>query len=103
VAKHLLNPNQTPNDDKNMGWSYSMRSENREMFFLYFEEGCNKPILTETIPKAEYEFNWFNPKNGEWIKSGKLQSDGRGSLKFPDFPGGGSVSNTDWALKIKAE
>ncbi len=103
VAKHLLNPNQTPNDDKNMGWSYCLRSENREMFFLYFEKGCNNPVLTETKPKTEYEFSWFNPENGEWIRSEKLQSDGRGSLKFPDFPGGGSVSITDWALKIKTE
>jgi hypothetical protein len=101
VAKHLLNPHQTPNEDQNMGWSYCMRSENRELFFVYFEKGCQKPVLNETKPETEYAFHWYDPVSGVWNTSGTLQSDGRGSLKFPDFPDGRSVSDTDWALKIK--
>lgn len=102
-AKHLLRPYQTSNTDNNMGWSYCMRTKNRDLYFLYFEKSCQKPVLTEALRETEYEFNWYNPSTGEWTRSERVKSTRRGFLEFPNFPDDGSVSNTDWALKIKAK
>ena len=101
-AKSLLRPFQTTNEDDNMGWSYCMRSENMDMFLLYFEKGCQKPLLTGALRNAEYDFHWYNPATGKWTGFERVTSTRRGFIEFPDFPGGGSVSGTDWALKIKA-
>ncbi len=101
-AKSLLRPFQTDNEDDNMGWSYCMRSENMDMFFLYFEKGCRKPLLTGALRNAEYDFHWFDPVTGMWTGFESVKSTRRGFIEFPEFPDGGSVSGTDWALKIKA-
>lgn len=100
-AKHLLKPYQTGNEDDNMGWAYCMRSENKDLFLLYFEQGCQKPLLYETQRDVEYEFNWYDPETGEWIKTEKVPANYRGFLQFPDFPEGKSISNKDWAVKVK--
>ena len=100
-AKHLLRPYQTTNEDDNMGWAYCMRTENKDLFLLYFEKACQKPLLTETQRDVEYEFNWYDPETGEWVKKEKLSANIRGFLQFPDFPGGKSTSGKDWAVKVK--
>lgn len=100
-AKHLLRPYQTANEDDNMGWAYCMRTEDKNLFMLYFEKGCKKPLLSETQREVEYEFNWYDPETGEWIKTERVSANIRGFLQFPDFPEGDSISNKDWAVKVK--
>ncbi len=100
-AKQLLKPHQTSNPDNNMGWSYCLSSENSDLYFLYFEQGCQKPVLSKTKKAAKYIFEWFNPENGQWSKSEKLISSNQGFIEFPDFPNGETISTKDWALKIK--
>ena len=68
---------------------------------LYFEKGCEKPLLYEAAREKKFEFNWYNPSNGEWVKSENVKSSIRGFLQFPNFPDNNSISNKDWALKVK--
>jgi hypothetical protein len=100
-AKHLLQPFQTTNEDKNMGWAYCMHSENRNQYLLYFEKDCPKPMLQETLRETEYILNWFDPVFGEWVRTDTVVSTIKGSLELPNFPDDRSISSKDWALKIK--
>jgi hypothetical protein len=100
-AKELLEPNQTPNEDQRMGWAYCLRSEAKDLFLLYFESGCEKPMICATLPAAEYLAHWFDTITGTWIETEPLESDGDGRLTMSDFPDGSSTSKRDWALKLK--
>ena len=100
-ARDLLQPHETPNDDKNMGWSYCMKNAAKDLFLLYFEAGCQKARLSGVQPEKEYKLDWFDPRDGKWVKSQNVTSDKNGYLVLPEFPGNESVSKADWALKLK--
>jgi hypothetical protein len=100
TARPLLEPNTTPNEDKNMGWAYCMATETKDLLFLYFEKGCQKPILSGVISKSNYELSWFETSTGQWIKTEQLKSDKNGQISLPDFPLGFDISSKDWALKL---
>jgi hypothetical protein len=98
--KQLLDPNQTQNEDKNMGWAYCMRTERKDLFMLYFEKDCPKAILIGTKPGAGYEMQWFDTSKGKWVKTERVRSDQTGKIKMPDFPTGSGISTRDWAVKL---
>jgi hypothetical protein len=100
-VRELLEPNQTPNEDNNMGWAYCMRTETKELFMIYFEEGCPIPLLNSANPSSDYGLQWFEPSTGQWVQQEKIQSDQDGKIVLPDFPDGSAVSIKDWALKLK--
>ncbi len=100
-AKQLLEPNQTPNEDKNMGWAYCMHTETKDMFILYFEKDCPKATLTGTIPSTNYEIHWFDASTGNWLETESVKSDQEGVISMPDFPAGSGISKKDWAVKLK--
>lgn len=101
TGRQLLVPNETPKEDKNMGWAYCMRTDTKDLFFLYFEKGCQKAILQGASSNKEYKVHWFETATGEWSKTETLKSNGKGDIEMPTFPSGVSISNTDWAVKIK--
>lgn len=100
--RSLLDPNQTKNPDQNMGWAYCMHTPSQKLFLLFFEKGCPKASLKGAIPRSSYMLKWFDASTGEWIEGGIIHSDVDGILALPDFPSGSSISQKDWAVKLKS-
>jgi hypothetical protein len=84
------------------GWSFLMRTPDRSLGFLYFENLAERPTASGWKPHTRYRFTWYDPRLGTWEASFVLKSDSRGLIELPEFPAGGSVADTDWAAKIKA-
>jgi hypothetical protein len=82
------------------GWSYMMRTPEKDFALLYFENKSVMPVLNNFNPNTAYYFRWFNPLNGEWKEKINIKSDEKGMLTIPDFPDGNNPSSTDWAAKI---
>ncbi len=83
------------------GWSYMMRTADKSMAMLYFELKCTIPRLSGFLPSTTYTIQWFETLTGEWDKAIILQSDKKGVIDLLAFPGGNSMNEKDWALKIK--
>ncbi|MFC1715501.1 DUF4038 domain-containing protein [Candidatus Poribacteria bacterium] len=103
LASDDLNPRRTPGASPSglEGWVYMMRTTDRTLALLYFEQGCDRVTVSNMKPETEYRGQWFNPRTGEWTDSGLLKTDGRGTIQLPSFPGTQGKSTTDWALKLK--
>jgi len=82
------------------GWSYMMRTPEKDFALLYFENRSVLPYLSGFIENESYKFRWFNPRNGKWKGVVEIESDENGELKLPDFPDGKDPSVSDWAAKI---
>jgi hypothetical protein len=48
------------------GWSFMMRTPEKDLAFLYFENQAVLPEITGFSPGKEYIFHWYNTLNGEW-------------------------------------
>lgn len=85
------------------GWSFMMRTPDKDLAMLYFENSCEKPLISGMVPGATYQAQWFNPRNGEWsdMSEGVMLSGKNGTLQLPSFPSGKDISQDDWALKLK--
>jgi hypothetical protein len=83
------------------GWSYMMRTTDKSMAMIYFELKCALPQLTDFEPSTLYELQWFDTLSGAWSDPVSLKTDKKGKLILSSFPGGISVNDKDWALKIK--
>ncbi len=82
------------------GWAYMMCTPAKDFALLYFENQSVLPKLSGFKENTSYNFRWFNPRNGEWLKSMVVKSDEKGFLSLPSFPDGKNTSSTDWAAKI---
>ncbi|MEO0292644.1 MAG: DUF4038 domain-containing protein [candidate division WOR-3 bacterium] len=82
------------------GWSYMMRTPEKDVAFLYFEIGAELPKLSGFKKNSWYLFYWFNPRNGEWKEGIKIKTDENGILEVPLFPDGENPLTIDWAAKI---
>jgi hypothetical protein len=82
------------------GWSYMMRTPEKDLALLYFENKSELPVLNNFRSNSTYYFQWFNPLNGEWKKKVTINSDGKGMLTLPNFPDGQNPTSDDWAAKI---
>ena len=82
------------------GWSYLMRTPDRTLGLLYFENKARRGRTTGWRPDSRYRFIWFDPRAGEWQESVELRSDAAGTMQLPAFPGGQDEAGTDWAAKI---
>jgi hypothetical protein len=82
------------------GWSYMMRTPEKDFALLYFENKSVLPELTGFIPNSIYSIKWFIPQNGEWMESVNIQTDKNGKMILPSFPDGQNPSVIDWAAKI---
>jgi hypothetical protein len=82
------------------GWSYMMRTPEKDFALLYFENLAVLPELTGFIPNTSYVLNWFDTLKGEWGNEVLLRTDKKGRLQLPGFPDGKNPATTDRAAKI---
>jgi hypothetical protein len=102
LARVDVHPNKAPGSpEKGLdGWSYMMRTTEKDFALLYFENQSVLPSLTNFKPNTSYYFQWFNPINGEWKEKIEIKSDENGKLELPEFPDEKNPSSKDWAAKI---
>jgi hypothetical protein len=48
------------------GWSYMMRTSEKDFALLYFENQAALPELSGFIPVTTYVLRWYNPSTGQW-------------------------------------
>jgi len=84
------------------GWSFLMRSPERDLGLLYFEHGAARARSTGWTPNARYRFAWYDPRNGAWGEPVELTADADGAVRLPAFPDGTEIASTDWAARIVA-
>lgn len=103
LASSDIHPRKAPGspEDGLDGWSYMMRTADKSLALLYFENLAVAPALSGFTPGASYELRWFDPLTGEWHKPVSLTADGEGKLSIKHFPGGSTLADRDWAAKIK--
>jgi hypothetical protein len=78
-----------------------MRTPEKDLALLYFENQSELPAITGFIPNTSYALYWFETIHGEWKNPIQIKTDKKGKLVLPEFPDGQNPSATDWALKIK--
>ncbi len=103
-AVDLVSPNQSDGPKKNVGWAYCARTDERDLFLLYFEKGCPTAVLSDAKSGTPYRALWFNPRTGHWSEAGTgvVVADKAGKIHIPAFPGKRKISENDWALKLLA-
>lgn len=102
VVDDLL-PRKAPDapEDGLDGWSYMLRSSERDLALLYFENAAVLPQLAGFTPERSYTFRWYRPSDGKWLTPQTLQSDASGKVKLPNFPSDSDRAAGDWAAKLK--
>ena len=97
-----INPQKAPGSPEEGldGWSYMMRTPDKEFALLYFENQSVLPKLTGFAPDIIYTLQWYNPVTGEWYKPITVQADKSGIIILPFFPDKLNPANSDWAAKI---
>jgi hypothetical protein len=101
ATEHLL-PNRSGDPKSNDGWAYCAMSPEKDIILCYFERNCPQAKLTGLIPDSTYQLAWFNPCTGQWLAEKPTLIAGEAAvLHLPLFPGGESVSQNDWAIKLK--
>jgi len=99
----LISPNRSGKAKGMTGWSYGAKTQQRDLFLLYFEKDCPQATLSGMLPNAKYQARWFNPRTGVWLDgggNGLLTSDATGQAVLPGFPSESHASIEDWALKL---
>ena len=93
----LVTPNATHVALGYEGWAYAARTQDRNIFLVYFEKGCPKSIVRGAIPMSMYRARWFDPREGRWADAGNgvAKAGKTGEIDLPDFP-----SDTDWGLSL---
>jgi hypothetical protein len=92
----LLTPSRSGPAHGNRGWAYCARTPERDLFMLYFEDGCPPAAVRGALPDRTYGAQWFDPQDGAWIEAGQLDSGQLCYIALPAFPDEG-----DWALKLR--
>lgn len=83
------------------GWARMMRTPDRKLAMLYFQNLSVIPKITGLLPEIAYQLEWFDPVTGEWGEPLSLKSDTSGRIHPGHFPDGDTLSSRDWGLKIK--
>jgi hypothetical protein len=102
LASYDIHPQKAPGSPAQGldGWSYMMRTPEKDFALIYFENKSILPDLTGFKSNTSYDLHWFNPTNGEWGKKISVESDDKGRIVIPQFPSGQVPSDSDWAVKI---
>jgi hypothetical protein len=82
------------------GWAYMMRTADKGLALLYFENGAVSATLAGLSPDSHYRWTWFDPREGRWLEPARLRSNSSGTLEAPRFPSGASRATRDWAAKL---
>jgi hypothetical protein len=93
----LVSPNKTNNIFGFEGWAYCARTQDKNIFLLYFEKGCLQSEIRGARLNSFYSAQWFNPRNGTWanVDSGKVSASNTGIINLPSFP-----DDKDYGLKL---
>jgi hypothetical protein len=102
LASDQIFPRKAPGspEDGLDGWSYMMRTAEKDFALVYFENKAVLPTLKGFAPGKTYTLTWFNPMNGEWQKAISITADGEGTISVPSFPQQERIASRDWAAKI---
>lgn len=88
------------------GWSFLMRTPQRDFALAYFENRAVRPRLNGFIAGRVYDWTWYNPRTGRRTDPVAVTADDRGTLSVPAFPASGSGdadhAGTDHAARILA-
>jgi hypothetical protein len=105
LASNDLQPRTAPDskDDGLDGWSFMMRSLDRDLALLYFEHKSVRPRVGGLKPGSTYLWNWYDPRGGNWADAVRLATDASGNLEAPPFPTNSVEATEDWASKLKLE
>jgi hypothetical protein len=79
------------------GWAFLMRTDDKQLFKLYFQKRAAHPDLSGALPNTAYKAQWLDPRTGAWSNAGNgtLMSDAQGRIVLPAFP-----TDDDWALSL---
>jgi hypothetical protein len=88
-------------DDGLDGWGFCLKSPDRRLAFLYFEQASQIPTVTNLAPASRYGLRWYDPRTGEWLPESTAATDAEGELALDAFPGGHRMAPADWALEIE--
>jgi hypothetical protein len=93
----LVSPNKTHETLSYEGWAYCARTDDKQIFLVYFEKGCPLSQIRGARLNSVYRAQWFNPRDGTWLDAGngKLAANKIGLITLPDFPG-----DADWGLQL---
>jgi hypothetical protein len=93
----LVSPNKSHDILSYEGWAYCARTPDKNIFLVYFENGCPQAQIRGAHLNSFYGAQWFNPRDGTWINigNGRLTSSNTGIIQLPDFP-----EENDWGLKL---
>ena len=102
-ATKEMNPSKAPNSPAEGldGWGFMMRTAQKDLAFLYFENKAQRATLSGFQPNQPYQCDWFDPRCGQWTNRTQLVADDKGILTMPAFPGRLDIAQTDWAAKLK--
>lgn len=102
LASEAVSPRKAPGSRENGldGWSLMMRTREKDLGFLYFEQQAIRASLAGWAPGNSYSFTWYDPRTGEWQQAAKISSDQNGTIRVPPFPNSGETAGLDWAAKI---
>ena len=103
LAGDDIHPRKAPNspEDGLDGWSFMMRTPEKDFALLYFENKAVLPQLNGFKPGAVYSLQWFDTISGEWQAAIPIKANDGGVLVLAAFPDGKNPSSRDWAAKIK--
>jgi len=85
------------------GWSYMMRTAEKDFALLYFENKAVLPKLKGFIPDKTYTLKWFDPINSQWQKPVSMTANSEGTLSITAFPQNEKIASRDWAAKVLLE
>jgi hypothetical protein len=102
LASEDLRPRKAPGarEDGLDGWAFMMRTADRDLALLYFEQKAQRGTVAGLRPVTRYRWTWFDPRQGQWLTSVHATSDRSGSLTVPRFPTGSREAREDWAAKL---
>jgi hypothetical protein len=82
------------------GWSFLARTPERDFALAYFENRSLAPRLAGFVPRAEYQWTWFDPLDGTWSRARRVPADAAGVIIAPPFPRGGRQAEGDVGAKL---
>jgi Protein of unknown function (DUF4038)/Domain of unknown function (DUF5060)/Putative collagen-binding domain of a collagenase len=93
----LVTPNKNPQLMSYEGWAFAARTPERDFFLVFLEKGAPQARVRGAVPDAQYQAQWFNPRNGEWsnVGSGVVTAAATGWIDLPAQP-----TPEDWGLRL---
>ncbi len=91
----LVSPNKTQTTLGYQGWAYCARTDDKNIFMIYFERGCPQSQVRGARLNSIYHAQWFNPRDGTWKDIGNVTANKIGIINLPPPP-----NEEDWGLKL---